>query len=62
MKDIEYDGTSLAIDFKGNDISVADPDGGDIIYATLSLDKLNSFREKFPAYKDADSFSIMIND
>lgn len=59
VKDIEYDGTSLAIDFKGNDISVKDSEGGELIYATLSLEKLNSFREKFPAYKDADKFSII---
>lgn len=58
VKDIEYDGTSMAIDFKGNDISVADPEGSELIYATLSLDKLNAFREKFPAYRDADSFKI----
>ncbi len=59
IKGIEYDGSSMAIDFKGNDISVADPDGGDLVYATLSLDKLNCFREKFPAYRDADSFKIL---
>lgn len=59
VKDIEYDGTSMAVDFKGNDISVADPDGGGLVYATLSLDRLNSFREKFPAYRDADSFRII---
>ena len=59
IKDIEYDGTSMAIDFKGNDISIQDPDGSDLLYATLSLDKLNAFREKFPAYRDADRFSIM---
>lgn len=59
VKDIEYDGTSMAIDFKGCDISVADPDGGDLVYATLSIDKLNRFREKFPAYRDADSFRII---
>ncbi|MDE6023391.1 MAG: nitrilase family protein [Muribaculaceae bacterium] len=57
-KGIEYDGTSLAIDFKGNDISVEDPDGNGLIYATLSLDKLRNFREKFPAYSDADAFDI----
>lgn len=59
IKDIEYDGTSLAIDFKGKDISVADPDGSSLIYATLSLEKLNAFREKFPAWNDADSFRIL---
>ncbi len=60
-KNIEYDGTSMAIDFKGNDITVADPEGGSLLYANLSLEKLRKFREKFPAYKDADSFKI-IND
>lgn len=58
IKDIEYDGSSMAIDFKGNDISVPDPNGSDLIYATLSLDKLRNFRDKFPAYRDADRFMI----
>jgi predicted amidohydrolase len=52
----------MAIDFKGNDISIEDPDGNGLIYATLSLDKLRSFREKFPAYRDADNFKITLND
>lgn len=59
VKDIEYDGTSLAIDFKGNDISVPDPEGSELIYASLSLDRLNAFRDKFPAFKDADTFRII---
>lgn len=58
VKDIEYDGSSMAIDFKGNDISVSDPNGSDLIYATLSLEKLRRFRDKFPAYRDADHFVI----
>ncbi len=61
INDIEYDRSSMAIDFKGNNISAADPDGGDLIYATLSLDKLNSFREKFPAYRDSDSFRLIMD-
>lgn len=56
-KGFEYDGSSMVIDFKGKDISTADPDNG-FIYATLSLEKLNSFRTKFPAWKDADSFIL----
>lgn len=55
-KGIEYDGTSLAIDYKGNDISVKDPEGTDLIYASLSAEKLERFRQKFPAYLDADPF------
>lgn len=59
VKGIEYDGTSLAIDFKGNDISVDDPEDGGLVYATLSLERLYAFREKFPAFKDADRFMII---
>ncbi|MCM1490991.1 MAG: nitrilase family protein [Muribaculum sp.] len=58
-KGIEYDGTSLAIDYKGNDISVADPEGNGLVYASLSHDRLRAFREKFPAYLDADQFSLL---
>lgn len=57
-KGIEYDGTSMALDFKGQDISVEDPEGNLLIYASLDLDKLRRFREKFPAYRDADSFRL----
>lgn len=58
-KGFEYDGSSMAIDFKGDDISVADPEGNELIYATLSLDKLHRFRTKFPAYLDADPFKLL---
>lgn len=57
-KGIDYDGTSMAIDFKGNDISVADPEGNGLVYASLSADRLTKFREKFPAYLDADRFTL----
>lgn len=52
----EYDGSSIAVDFKGKDITVA----GDAehLYATLNMEKLRRFREKFPAYRDADSFKL----
>lgn len=53
----EYDGSSLAFDFKGKDITLRYPDSP-FLYATLSLEKLKAFREKFPAWKDADEFSI----
>ena len=53
----EYDGASDAIDFKGKSVAVA-LEGSDILYATLSRDRLDSFREKFPAWRDADDFRI----
>lgn len=61
-KGIVYDGSSMTIDFKGNDISVADPAGNGFVYSSLSLDKLQSFRKKFPAYLDADPFAILPKD
>lgn len=61
-KGIVYDGSSMAIDFKGNDISVADPDGYGFIYSTLSSSSLESFRKKFPAHLDADPFEILPKD
>lgn len=68
----EYDGSSMAVDFKGKDISVIQTvemisscqesqqaTVQPFIYATLSLEKLDAFREKFPAWKDADAFRIL---
>ena len=55
---IEYDGSSAVIDFKGKSIGIHDS-LSDVIYAQLSREKLNSFREKFPAWNDADRFSIL---
>lgn len=56
-KGFNYDGSSAVYDFKGKDVSVRFEDN-DIIYATLSRERLDSFRQKFPAWADADSFSI----
>ncbi len=56
LADFEYDGSSMALDFKGKDIST--PVATDYIYATLSKEKLERFREKFPAWQDADAFEL----
>ncbi|MCH5217202.1 MAG: nitrilase family protein [Muribaculaceae bacterium] len=55
-----YDGASHVFDFKGADISMRS-DNSDLIYASLSHEKLLSFRQKFPAWKDADSFEINLD-
>lgn len=52
-----YDGSSMALDFKGKDITAKVEETG-LLYATLSKEKLTRFREKFPAWKDADRFQI----
>lgn len=56
--DYEYDGSSAVIDFKGRDISVRQEATG-LIYAKLCRDKLDAFREKFPAWRDADPFKLV---
>lgn len=53
----EYDGASAAFDFKGKDISMRH-ELSPFIYASLSLEKLQAFRAKFPAWQDADSFCL----
>lgn len=58
-KNFEYDGSSDAIDFKGKSVTVS-VDGSNIIYATLSRERLDKFREKFPVWRDADSYKLII--
>lgn len=52
-----YDGSSAVFDFKGKDISVRTDSG--LIYATLSRERLDAFRAKFPAWNDADPFKLI---
>lgn len=56
-KGFAYDGSSAVYDFKGRNISVR-PEGKGLVYATLSREKLDAFREKFPAWRDADRFTL----
>lgn len=53
----EYDGASAAIDFKGKDITVTSDNG--LKYAVLSHEKLDRFRDKFPAWRDSDRFTFI---
>lgn len=53
-----YDGSSHVYDFKGKEIGIKTNDAS-IIYATLSREKLDAFRKKFPAYLDADRFTLI---
>lgn len=49
----EYGGDTHAFDFKGKDLAVRD-DASGLLYARLDYGKLQAFREKFPAWRDAD--------
>lgn len=50
------EGSSAIIDFKGK--LITERGSSKVIAADLSLPALNRFREKFPAWKDADEFLL----
>ncbi len=52
-------GDSQAFDFLGGDIAEHCNDG--TIYATLSAERLNSGRQRFSPWRDADKFNIIID-
>lgn len=55
----EYNGASAVIDFKGFDIaSIEICNNTDFICATLEMDKLLAYRDKFPSWRDSDMFTI----
>lgn len=58
-KGFEYDGSSHIYDFKGKEIGTTVTPDNPVIYATLSREKLDSFRSKFAAWRDADSFRLL---
>ena len=49
----------MVCDYLGSRITEAQQDPA-TLHATLSLEKLQRYREKFPAWKDADSFELKI--
>lgn len=52
-----YNGSSQVCDFKGKNAGFSD--GSGIITATLDKEALARFREKFPAWQDADAFKLL---
>lgn len=54
---VGHAGGSCAIDPKGNVLACLDENPG-LLITTLDLRELREFREKFPAWKDADRFRI----
>lgn len=57
-KGYAYNGSSAVYDFKGKSVGVRQ-DESPLIYATLSRERLDSFRAKFPAWRDADNFKLL---
>lgn len=56
---LSYAGDTVIISPKGQIIATAKEKENDVIHAKLSLQELKDFREKFPAYLDADDFEIL---
>ncbi|MBE5251156.1 MAG: amidohydrolase [Enterobacterales bacterium endosymbiont of Blomia tropicalis] len=54
----QYSGDSRIISPQGEILSAAEPFKQARIDAELSLDALNAYRERFPAWRDADNFSL----
>lgn len=54
-----YSGDSVILDFMGKPLARAESYKEEVITAELSAGELNRFREKFPAYLDADNFEII---
>ena len=58
---IAYQGDSVLIDFKGKRILKTVLHEESIVTTTLRKDLLDDFRERFPAWMDADDFEIVNN-
>lgn len=56
--DISYAGDCQIINPLGEPLSQATPEKEEIIYSTLDIDELNSFRKSFPVLLDADDFML----
>ncbi|MDN3669645.1 amidohydrolase [Echinicola jeungdonensis] len=58
---IAYSGHSAAYDFKGETIATA-KENEEMVTVELSFEALSRYREKFPAWKDADQFTLRTKD
>ncbi len=54
---VAYQGDSMVADYLGH-LQLDARDTAGTFRTTLNLDKLNRYREKFPAWKDADNFTL----
>jgi predicted amidohydrolase len=57
-RNVEYAGGSMISDYLGNKLALGGA-AAQVLTARLSLDALHRYREKFPAWKDADPFMLL---
>lgn len=55
---LPYSGDSLAVDFKGECLIDHPPGQAFVQTCSLSFTELQQFRERFPAWQDADAFTL----
>lgn len=55
---LDYNGGSAIYSPKGKVLAIAPDNKESVITVDLSLDELKNFRQKFPAWMDADSFNL----
>jgi predicted amidohydrolase len=55
---LHYDGGSCIIDFKGEYVGRCPDNEEFVLTEKLDIEALRQFREKFPAWSDADEFSV----
>jgi predicted amidohydrolase len=55
----KYNGHSLVYDYKGTIVGSLQEDKEGVIKVELSLNNLIDFRQKFPAWMDADNFLLI---
>jgi len=53
-----YDGDTALIDFMGNPVAEATGRGEQMVSGTIDMAAQRAFREKFPAWMDADDFTL----
>jgi predicted amidohydrolase len=58
----DYLGNSMVVDFKGNPIGDVLTEEEGLVETTIAMQSLNQFRNSFPVWKDADKFSIHLED
>ncbi len=57
-KGVQHSGGTAVYDFNGNTLSQAKNDEESIIFANLDMNELKQYKAQFPAFLDADEFSI----
>lgn len=57
----KYSGNSIVVDYFGNIVNSLHDGQISVMYADLDIDKLSTFRMKFPVLRDMDEFKILLD-